>query len=443
MRHRLIPLLATLLTAPASHGENLFEIYVLATENDPTYRAAAATYQADRQILNQARANLLPTVSAFARRTRNKDRVEAPNVAFTIEGEADFYSNDYTVSLTQPVFDYALIARYRQAKRTRTRADYDFQAAKQDLLLRTAQAYGDALSAGDGVTLAAAERKALSRQLELAKARLEVGLGTVTEQHEARARFETAVAQEVEAANTLADARESLRELTGRLPDQLAVLGEKMTLATPDPPNIDQWVDRALAGNLGIKARRLAAAAAAQEVSAQRAGHLPTLQLIASKSEFESDGSLSGPGRFVSNTDLTLRLAVPIFQGGFVNSKTAEARLRHRAALDELERERRASIRALRAAFLGVTSQTSRVRALAQAVTASESALEGKQKGFEAGLNSNIEVLNAQRDLFSTKRDYLQSRYDFLINQLRLKQAVGTLNEAALGEMNRWLVAPG
>jgi len=437
----LAPVVVTLAltAAPAAHAENLMDIYRLAQQNDPVFQAAEATYRADTETLRQARASLLPAVQATADRTRTDTNQSAPDVAFTLEGEATYYSNEYGISLTQPLFDYPAFKRYNRAKETVARAELQFKTAKQSLLLRSARAYFTVLAANDNLDLAQAEKTALARQLDLARARLEVGLGTVTESYEAEARYKSAEASEIDAQNTLSDARQGLEELIGQPAPALNALAADMPMLPPDPPNIDAWVDVALANNLLLLTQQRAVAIAAEDVKIQRGGHYPTVDLVASDSHLRQDGSLSGGALDRDNTSIAVQLTVPLFQGFAVTSRTTEARERLTAAQRTLESSRRATVRDARDAFRSMATQTSLVSALQQAVTASESALEGKVKGYEAGLNSNIEVLDAQRDLYRAKRDYAQSRYDYVLYLFRLEQAAARLDVGSLERVNQWL----
>jgi len=424
---------------PPARAENLIDIYRLAQQNDPAFQAAEATYRADSEILPQARSALLPAIGATADRTRTETSQAAPGVAFTLEGSTTYYSNEYGVRLAQPLFDYPAYKQYGQAKESVARAELEFAVAQQDLLLRSARAYFTVLAAIDNLELAQAEKTALARQLDLARARLDVGLGTVTDLYEAEARYKSTEASEIEAVNALEDARQALEQLIGQPPPALNPLAADMPMLKPDPPNIDAWLEEALANNLSILTEQRTVAIAVEEVNVQRGGHYPTVDLVASDSHFEQDGSLSGGAVERDNTIIGVQLSVPLFQGGFVSSRTAEARQRLEAARRSLESTRRAAVREARDAFRSMATQTSLVSALQQAVTASESALEGKVKGFEAGLNSNIEVLDAQRDLFLAKRNYAQSRYDYVLNLFRLEQVAARLDVGSLERVNQWL----
>lgn len=441
IRARLAGLLAALVL-PA-HGADLLDVYREAERNDPRFRAATATYRAAQERLPQARAGLLPLIGATADTTRNDNRVRTEaGIVSRPAGRASFDSKGYTLSLTQPVYNAAAFAGLRRAGAEVRRAEAEFAAARQALVTRAAEAYFQVLAARDGLALAEAERAAIARQLEVAEARLEVGLATITDVHDARARYEFAAAQLIEAENVLADRREALRELTGTAPAALAPLVE-LPLTTPEPPEIERWIETAARQNLAVAAAREAVEIAREEVRRQRAGHYPTLDIVGSRTHTDDEGSVARPDVRVRTDSeaIGLELNVPIFQGGLVNARTAEAAQLLAAAEQELEATARAVERATRASYLGAASGAARVQALTQSVIASESALEAKREGFEAGINTNIDVLDASRDLFRARRDLAAARYDYVLNLLRLKQSAGTLSEADLMAVNNWLGA--
>lgn len=424
----------------AEPGPDVMAIYLKAQINDPRYLAAEANYRAQAQRVPQARGTLLPSINATGEINRvDTERTTDGAAASLPPGKADFDSGSYSLNITQPIFNAALFAALGQAKAEVRRAEAERAAAKQDLITRTAETYLRVLAARDNLELAIAERKAIARQLEVAQGRLEVGLATITDVHDALARFELAQVQEIEAMDQLADTHEALREMTGEPAGPLARLRDTMPLLKPDPPDVEKWVSTALAQNLTLLARRESKVIAREEISRNRAQYYPTLDLVGSQSRTDADASLSGPGSRTDTTSMGLRLTVPIFQGGTVSAQVTESVERYNAAQHELEAELRATGRTTRAAYLGVSSGTARVRALKQAVIASESALEAKIEGFEAGIDTNLNVLDAQRDLFRTKRDHSVARHTYIFSLLRLKQAAGTLGVEDLIEVNGWL----
>ena len=433
-------LLVLLLSWPSAQAEDLLEAYQLALTSDPRYRAAEFTYLADKQNLQQARAVLRPTINATADRSRIDIETETDTgIVSRPAGDADINRTVFELTLTQPIYNRALFAGLRQARAEVRRADAQFAAARQDLIIRVAEAYFGLLATLDNVELAGAEKAANARQLEVAEGRLSVGLATITDVHDARARFQLARAQEIEAINEVRDRRQALREITGRVIKTIATVDRKAPLVEPDPPDLNKWVETALTQDPALIAASETASIAREEVKRQRAEHWPTLDLVGSLSDTDEDESIPGPGIEIERTEIGLQLSVPIYQGGLITSLTKEAAHRYNAAQQDLEAQRRLTERTARAAFLGVTSGVTRIEALRQAVIASESASEAKTEGFEAGINTNLDVLDAQRDLFRARRDLLVASYTYILNLLRLKRAAGIVNKNDLALINRWL----
>lgn len=426
---------AALLLASLARAESLVEAYKLALQNDPKFRAAQAEYRASGTVIDQARAGFLPTVRFDLERTETRQRILRSQNPIFGAGVTDFPTNNDTLSINQPIFRKDVIERFAQAKALVRQAEFLRLAAEQDLQLRTTAAYLVVLAATDSVALAKAEREAVGKALDLAREKLRMGLGTIVNQHDAAARYAVTQAREIEAQNRLRDAQQGLREITGKLIENVQALREAFPLETPEPAVIERWLDSAFEKNLALRARREAVEVARQEVERQRAGHFPSLNLLLNHNRRDSGSTLFGGGSDVETTDLTLRLSVPIFEGGLTSAVTREAAFRYQKSLEELEQERRAIERATRASFDGTLAGVGLVRALGQSVVSQESALQAKDQGYRAGLFTLLPVLDAQRDLYLAKRDYAQSRYDYLFNRLRLKQAAGTLSEVDLASV--------
>jgi outer membrane protein len=420
-----------LLPVPAG-AETLIEAYKLALQNDPKFRAARAESLAAGTAIDQARAGFLPTVRFDLERTETRLRVVRSQNPIFGAGVTNFPTDNDTLTVTQPIFRKEYIERYAQAQAVIRQAQYTLLAAEQDLLLRTTAAYLVVLAAADSLALARAERDTVGKALDLAREKLRMGLGTIVNQHDAAARHAVTQAREIEAHNRLRDARQGLREITGRLIEKVQALREEFALEIPEPAVIDRWVESALDKNLALRARREAVEVARQEVERQRAGHWPSVNLLLSHNRRDAGSTLFGGGSEVETTDLTLRLSVPIFEGGLTSAVTREAAYRYQKSLEEMELERRAVERATRASYEATLSGAELVRALRQSVTSQESALGAKEEGYRAGLFTLLPVLDAQRDLYLARRDNAQTRYDYLFNRLKLKQAAGTLSEADL-----------
>lgn len=428
---------AMLLGSATSHAEDLLDIYRLALENDPQLRAAAAAHRAAQETKAQSRASLLPQLNLSANYTKNnQDISETKNPASTT-GETDYTSKGYTLSLSQSIYHHDYYVRLRQTDASIARANAEYEAARQGTILRVAEAYFNLLAAQDNLTTAEATKRAISQQLRQTQQRFEVGLSAITDVHEAQAGYDAAVAAEIAAQNELDVARENLRAIIGREPIALAILKDEVPLLTPEPADITEWVTQAQQQNLSLLAAEAAARVAAEELNRRQAGHYPTLDLIASRTFSDSTDYDFGSER--TDTSVGLQLNVPIYSGGLTTAQTREARELYTQATENLEQQRRTTIRDTRSAFLAVTTGISQVKARKQALSSAQTALEATQAGFEVGTRTAVDVLNAQQVRFQAQSEYYRARYDYILATLQLKQAAGTLSVADLEKVNEWL----
>lgn len=419
----------------AAQAQTLIDTYRRALEADPKYRAVLYTARATETLHDQAFAGFLPTLRFEAESIETRQRILSSENPIFGPGTTDFPTRSRTLSLVQPLFRKDVIERFEQAKASVQQASYTLLAAEQDLMLRTASAYLQVLAAQDALAFATAEREALGRALELAREKLKSGLGTITVLHDATARHALAQAREIESRNKLADARQGLHEITGREPQALQTLRSELPLAMPEPADLGAWIAAAREGNLSLRARAAAVEVAAIEINRQKAAHYPSVNMVYTQNRKDSGSTLFGGGSNVDTRELSLRLSVPLFEGGAVLAVTKEAGFKHLKAREEHEQERRALERQTRAAYEGLVSGMGLVQALAQSVLAQQSAVAAREQGYAAGINTLLPVLDAQRDLFAARRDHAQARYDVLVNRLKLAQAAGSLSETHLAEV--------
>ena len=439
MRRNLQALCVILVFTCASpcYSTDLVEIYGYALESDPQYRQVAATKRAVLEQRPQALAQLLPTLSFSANAFTNEQEIDSIFNPIDQQGKVTFGSHGYSLDLTQPLFRGDRIIQYLQSDNLIKQADAELIAAEQDLIIRTTTAYFEVLAAYDNLGFAEAEKKSLSRQLDQATQRFDVGLTAITDVQEARAGFDRAFAAEIEARNNVDNTQEALREITGAYFSDLATLGETMPLLSPQPEEIETWTGAALEQNLNVLASQHAVDSARREIKRQQAGHLPTVDMVARHSMDETGGRF---GSYESTTSsVGVQLNVPLFQGGYVSARVRETHERLNAELERLEQARRNAQRLTRQAYLGVISGISRVNALKQAVISSETALQATEAGFEVGTRTAVDVVAAERATSQARRDYARARYDYLLDTLRLKQASGSLSAEDLSQVNRWL----
>ncbi|MBI5786867.1 MAG: TolC family outer membrane protein, partial [Rhodocyclales bacterium] len=330
-------------------------------------------------------------------------------------------------------------AAYRQGEFSVVVAEAQFAAARQDLIVRVSQAYFDVLLAQETVTTAAAQKTAIAQQLESAKRNFEVGTATITDTHEAQARFDLAVATEIAAQSDLTVKRQALLTLIGKDPEFLKALRTGAQIGRPQPDDMMKWAETAETGNLSVAQAQAALEIADQEVAKQRAGHLPTLDLVATHGKSGAGYGSTGTGFDSKASTIGVQLTVPIFAGGAVMSRDREAVALREKAIADLDNARRQATLGARQAYLGVSSGLSQVKAFEAAVASSQSALDSNKVGYEVGVRINIDVLNAQSQLFDTRQKLSKARFDTLIAQLRLKQAAGNLIEEDLVAINALL----
>ncbi len=433
MKRALVVCLAGLFSSGALAAD-LLQVYRDALANDAKFAAARAQREAGQEKVVQGLSGLLPQIGAAASTNWNQANARTSLGSF----DRDYNSNGYSVQLTQPLFRWQNWVQYKQGELQTALADSQFGLARQDLVLRVADAYFNVLNAQDALAAVTQLRTAAGEQLQLAKTSFEVGTVTITDVHEAQSRFDLASAQEIAAQNQLEVARQTLAQIIGKQPDALAGLRPGVELQRPQPDNIADWVSAAEAGSLGVQSQQLAREIAAREVERAQAGHLPTVDVVASY------GLNRRPAITTDRSEATtigLQLNVPLYSGGRTSSVTREAAALRVKADSDLEDARRSAALAARQSWLGVTSGLAQVKALEAARVSSTSSLEANKLGYEVGVRINIDVLNAQSQLADTQQKLARARYDTLLSQLRLKAAAGTLGEDDVQAINALLTS--
>lgn len=424
-----------------AQAADLLQVYRDAAGFDAQYAAARAARDAGLEKLPQGRAGLLPTIGLSANTTWN-DIESTSRTSPPVTRSAEYNSNGWSVSLSQPLFRWQNWVGYKQAELAAMLAEMQFAQASQDLILRVSQAYFDVLLAQETLATAQAQKIAFAEQLEAAKRNFEVGTATITDTHEAQAKHDLAVATEIAAENDLAVKRQTLRMLTGKETDALKGLKPGVQIGAPQPADIGQWVSSAETGNIGVQIAQTNLDVSGREIEKQRAGHYPTLDLVATHGRSAAGASLStttGAGSDGKSSTIGLQLAVPLFAGGAVSSKEREAAALNEKARADLDFARRQASLGAKQAYLGVNAGLAQVRALEAGVASSQLAVESNKLGYEVGVRINIDVLNAQSQLFDTKQKLAKARLDTLIAQLKLKSAAGTLAEPDLAAINALL----
>jgi outer membrane protein len=422
-------------SAMNAYAANLLDIYRDALNNDSQFTSARAQLEAGKEKGPQGTANILPVVNLTGSTTYNDSEIALIN-----PHRIGFNANTYQIQLTQPLFRWQNWVSYKEGALQVGLAEAQFESSRNDLALRTAQTYFDVLYAEDVLASVQSLKSAASEQLQLSKRSFEVGTVTVTDVNDAQSKYDLAAAQEIAAQSDLVVKREALSLLSGKPPQGLQHLRQGVLIAPPLPADVNVWVSSAEKNNPLVQAQQLAAAIAKRDVEKARAGHLPTVDVVAGYSDTHATNSTtSGNPSLVRNGSIGLQLQMPIYAGGATQSKVRESIALADKADADLETQRRNANQAARQAFVGVTSGIAQVRGYEAAVLSGKSAVDSNKLGYEVGVRINIDVLNAQSSLADTVQKLAKARYDTLISQLKLKAATGTIENEDMAQINALL----
>lgn len=448
--------------AASAHAEDLMDAYRQALHSDPTLMQAEAQQRIGHEGMVQSRAVLLPQINGSVSYNGSHGTSTSSQFVKTDTGATEFVdgfgnsegrSRTASVGLNQVLFDLGKFSQLRASQASAAADAAQYASAQQDLILRVATAYFTVLTDEDQLRFAQANQKSLAKQLDQAQAKYAVGLSAITDADNARAQEAAAAANVIQARTTLFNDREALAQITGEAPVNLKALSDTMPLNPPQPDDADAWVKTALASNPSLQAQRDQVQAAQHDITAARAGHLPTLDASVNYSRSPTWGqdAISPAGlpsnvvdvlradRRSTDTSLGLVLSVPLFAGGGTQARVRQAIAQRDQARDVLVQDQRQVVATTRNAFNSIKAGISQVKAQKEAVIAAQKALQSTQAGYNVGTQTILEVLNAQQTLFQAQSNYSQARHAYVINELTLKFSAGTLSVDDLEAVNALL----
>ncbi len=418
------------------YAQSLLDVYQKTKAQDKIYGAARRALEAALEKLPQARAGFLPTINIVANTNQQTGQASFSQAPYVTR---DVRTWNWTAQLTQPLIRSSNWAAYGQADAQVTQAKEQFSLAEQELIVRTAQAYFDVQVAMQSVQVAQAQLQAINEQLTLAQRTYEVGMGTITDVHEAKAKLALNLAQRVTALNDLTAKQAELEKLAG---EDVALPPMQLTKSLPalHPIQLNDWLTVALQKNPQIRIQQAALTAASKEVSKNMAAHAPTLDLVANRVGNYSSGSLSSPADLTTRSNsyqAGLQLTIPLYAGGAKQSKVRESVALAEKAKEELAGAQRNAISQVRQNFAGVMNGQAQVEALEAAVEASLNSVESNKIGFKVGTRINPDVLNAEQQLYTVMRDLNKARVDSVMQSLKLKATTGSLDVDDLAALDK------
>jgi len=423
-------------------AENILDIYNEALENDPTFKAAEYSYLSDKQIVVQGRAALLPSITISGQ--TNWNEYYQNDIL-----QQDYNSFSKSARVSQPLFRLDTWFNFKRSKSLTDAAEADFAYEQQNLLLRTAELYFGVLRAIDNLNAAISEEKAIKKQLDQAQQRYEVGLSAITGVQEAQLAYDLSKAARINNEGNLFSAREALNALIGREIFSLDELGESLEISSPYPNSKEEWVKLALENNYQLKAADLRKKAAKSNARSAASDRLPKIDIVGAGSESETNQfnyegfSINGQGipvpAVTGRRNYSIQLSMPIFQGGAVYSKRKQAYAQYNEADENTLFAERRIIQEVRSQFSNVVTLVANVNAQQQAVISATSALEATQVGYKVGTRNVVDLLQAEKNLYSAEKNLANAKYDYILANLRLALAAGTISPSDIVEINNLL----
>ncbi|EXU75543.1 outer membrane channel protein TolC [Erwinia mallotivora] len=434
---KLLPLLIGLSLggfSVASQAENLLQVYQQARLSNPDLRSSAADRDAAFEKINEARSPLLPQLGLGADYTYNNG----------YRDNSGLHSNTTSgsLTLTQTIFDMSKWRALTLQEKTAGIQDVTYQTAQQTLILNTATAYFNVLNAIDTLSYTEAQKQSIYRQLDQTTQRFNVGLVAITDVQNARSQYDSVLASEVTARNTLDNNLETLRQVTGN--DYLSLASLNVDSLKPEKPQpVNALMKEAESRNLSLLSARLNQDLAREQIRSAETGHMPTLDLTASTGLSNSKYGGSRANQSSSTTDsitgsnqVGLSFNLPLYAGGSVTSQVKQAQYAYVSASEQLESAHRTAIQTVRSSFNNVNASISSINAYKQAVISAQSSLDAMEAGYQVGTRTIVDVLDATSTLYSAKQQLANARYSYMINELNIKSALGTLNEQDLLALN-------
>lgn len=423
----------------SAHAIDLVQAYKRALSEDPTYQAAAADTDARREAIPQARAQLLPNINGSLMRSKNQTDQRTISAATPTDREYDYFSSNYAISLKQPIYRKYNFANYQQAKSDVASAEASLDRSLQDLAVRTASVYFDALMARYQMELILSQKNTAQAQLGASTLAFDKGYGTRTDLDDAEARLRVLEAQEIQARQNIAYRQHQLESIINEPVTTLAELNpSQMQPTLPMPADLKDWTSRAEEVNPELVALRASIESANQELEKARAGHHPTVDLFVQRSQSQSENNVSINNRYLTS-QVGLQVNIPIFSGGGVTSQTRQARANITKLEQQYEARRREVGVQVRKEFQGIVEGKARIDAVEKAESAAALALDSNRKGIQAGTRNVLDVFNAEQQLASARRDLAEARIQYIISRLRLQALIGSLNEVEIEAVNAWL----
>ncbi|RBO82292.1 TolC family outer membrane protein [Marinomonas aquiplantarum] len=428
---------AAVLSSTAVQAESIYEVYKLAKQNDPGLRAAAATYQAQKEGVTVTKGNLYPQIS-FSGSLGYTD-VDSPSV------EYDNNSNSLALELNYPIYSPALGYAVDAVEISSVSAGVSYENSEEDLALTTLTEYFNLLIAQSTLQTTEALVKSTASQLDRAKKQYEVGLASITDLQDAQAEYDAVRVTELSARSSVAYAQKALYQRTGRVINSIPTLSADYPIRLDPSMTVDALIAKAQKDNKELKILDLAVESAENNISIQKAnGRTPTVAITGSLSRTDNDYSITSSSLAsgaTNTTALSLGVSIPLYSGGAINASVRQASAEAESAIEQKASSLQSIELNIRSLYLDLQTAVAQIEAQQQLIRSRNSALEATKAGYDVGTRNLVELLDAQSNLYDAQNTYEQYRYNFVLKQLSLLEATGDLTEDKIKQLDKWLVA--
>jgi len=415
------------------------DCYLRALEQDPVLGAASFSRKAAQEKRNQAKARFFPTITGDID-WNNSWLDQTAYTRFLTTGDSNYPTQSYVAQIVQPLFHYDAFMEMSQANILVNRSNFEFESARQNMIVRVGEAYFGVLAAMDNLKNTEAEEAAIKLHYEVADGKYKYGLIPVNELQDARARIAAVLANKVQAQREVDSAVQVLMEIIGTPLTDFNPMRENVVL-NPEPEDAEKWVSMGIEKSTALQAKRLESEEAKKEIERQKSMHYPNIDLYGKYNRTDTAGSiyLDGGGYLQNSSAIGAKMNIPIFSGGMTTAKVRESVANYNKLLQDVKKEERNIVRQVRDSHQGMKSSAIRIEVLKRSVESQKMVLYAREQGFKLNRNKSIEVLDAARDLNIYQRDYVKARYDYVSSYLRLKYAAGVLGEEDVNKINEWV----
>ena len=414
----------------AANSVGLSDVYQMAFMHDAQLAQKRAEFEASKEGIVNAKAELLPKINAEASYFENSFA--------DLSRSGDKNKKDISVSLRQPLFNKGAWYGLKKVESLSDQAKNTLQNAEQELIIRVVETYFNVLLAEEDVTLSKAQEESDKLQWDRALASAEVGLGSRSDVLQAKSSYDLTKSTRISNENDLDVAYEELMKLTGRSITALNALEASANLPS-ETFIMENWVERSEDMNFGVKDNQFRLNQANKEIDIQKSAHWFSAELQARV--FSSDNDYDVFGADKTDNAIGVVVSVPLYAGGGTSAKVSEARLKQTSAQEALRDSRDQARLDVRIQVRSVERGALLIGALREAVKSNSSFLEAAEEGYKVGLKNLLEVLTARSNLFNAQRDLIEAMHNQVLNRLNLEATVGDLTAEDLIQYDALLSA--